>query len=358
MNRNDRMDGQKSDDVTGVDERDGRSESALAVSVDVEDWYHVPAVTGSSFSAYEDVDSFFEEWTDRYDYLTRPTRRTLDLFDELGITATFFVVADVVENYPGLVEEIANHGHEIECHGLHHACAIDPDTKEPRFTRAEYRERLVEAKRRLEAASGQSVTGFRAPNAYVAGWMLDVLEEVGFQYDSSVARNSLYDKSAGSLVGVDTTPYIPRAGSLATGGSVREFVELPWPYYERFGVRVPAGGGPLVRLFGRTVIERGIQQSLARGDTVFYFHPIDIARESFPKVGNTKRRPAYWLFKGETAERRIRAILDAFDDRLTTCGDLAAAHSPTVRRRDDRPVDSHAQYRSAENVDSRGELSR
>ena len=44
------------------------------------------------------------------------------MLDEYDINATFFVVADVVDHYPGLVEEIADRGHEIGCHGLHHAC--------------------------------------------------------------------------------------------------------------------------------------------------------------------------------------------------------------------------------------------
>ena len=55
----------------------------------------------------------------------------LDLLDEYDIKATFFVVADVVDNYPGLVESIVERGHEIGCHGLHHACKIDPKTKKP-----------------------------------------------------------------------------------------------------------------------------------------------------------------------------------------------------------------------------------
>ena len=46
----------------------------------------------------------------------------LDLLDEFDVTATFFVVADVVEHYPELVESIVERGHEIGCHGLHHAC--------------------------------------------------------------------------------------------------------------------------------------------------------------------------------------------------------------------------------------------
>lgn len=75
-------------------------ENSLSITVDVEDWYHIPSVSGSTFSVYKDVDDFFENWTERYDYLSEPTKRVLDLFDEYNIKATFFVVADVVDNYP------------------------------------------------------------------------------------------------------------------------------------------------------------------------------------------------------------------------------------------------------------------
>ncbi|WP_225317630.1 MULTISPECIES: polysaccharide deacetylase family protein [Haloferax] len=217
-------------------------ENKLAVSVDVEDWYHVPAVTGSSFSEYSDVHEFFNKWDKEYDYLTKPTHRTLDLFEELGIKATFFVVADVIDNYPGLVEEIANRGHEIGCHGLHHECAIDPDTKEPRFTKEEYRDQISIAKQKLEDATGEDVIGFRAPNAYVSGWVLDIIEDLGFKYDSSVARNSLYNKTDQSLDCIETEPYTPKSGSLDPGGN-RELVEFPWPYFDSIIGKVPTAGG-------------------------------------------------------------------------------------------------------------------
>lgn len=294
------------------------TDNRVAITVDVEDWYHVPAVTGSSFSAYEDVDAFFDDWSGRYDYLTRPTHRVLDLFDRLGVSATFFVVADVVENYPGLVEEIAARGHDVGCHGLHHDCGIDPDTKEPRSDPGEYAGRIRDARAILEDASGQDVVGFRAPGAYVGGWMLDVLEDLGFRYDSSVAVNSLYNKTDSTLAGVTTAPYVPERGRLTPGGA-RDFVEFPWPYYELAGLKVPAAGGPFLRFLGTIPTRKGLRQSLQRGDTTFYFHPLDVARESFPGVGNSRRRPAYWSFKGRTTERRIRTIVRSFDpDRLVT----------------------------------------
>jgi peptidoglycan/xylan/chitin deacetylase (PgdA/CDA1 family) len=72
------------------------------------------------------------------------------MLDEYEVTATFFVVADVVEHYPGLVESIVERGHEIGCHGLHHACKIDPKTKEPLMSVNEFEGRTLEAKEMLE----------------------------------------------------------------------------------------------------------------------------------------------------------------------------------------------------------------
>ena len=83
--------------------------NTLSITIDIEDWYHIPSVTGSPFSVYKDVNEFFEGWTGRrYDYLTAPTKRVRDMLDEYDIKATFFVVADVVEHYPGLVESIVS----------------------------------------------------------------------------------------------------------------------------------------------------------------------------------------------------------------------------------------------------------
>ena len=95
--------------------------NTLSITIDIEDGYHIPSVTGSPFSVYKDVNEFFKGWTGKYDYLTlrEPTKRVLDMLDEYNIKATFFVVAEVVEHYPGLVESIAERGHEIGSHGLH-----------------------------------------------------------------------------------------------------------------------------------------------------------------------------------------------------------------------------------------------
>ena len=292
----------------------------LAVTVDIEDWYHVPAVTGSPFSKFKNVDEFFKSWNQRYDYLTEPTKRVLEILDETDLQATFFVVADVTEHYPGLVEEIAARGHEIACHGLHHACKIHPRTKEPLMSQEEFERRTLQSRAMLQEASGQEVVGYRAPAAYVAGWMLDSLEDMGFKYDSSVSANSFYRKTGSPLKGVDTKPYYPKRGGLEAGEK-RDILELPWPYF-KLGFKFPTAGGPMLRFLGARYVMLGVNQSLKKGDTVLYFHPLDISREKFPSEFS-RHRPLYWAMKGKVVEKRIRHILSNISESMTTCQDIS-----------------------------------
>lgn len=292
----------------------------LLITVDVEDWYHMPAVSGAPFSVYRDANQFFKEWSGKYDYLTRPTERTLDLFDEFDVTATFFVVADVLERYPNLVEKIASRGHEIACHGLHHVCKLDPRTKGPLMTGKEFEARTAKAKTMLEEACKKEVVGYRAPNALVAGWMLDVLRKIGFKYDSSVSVNSLYSKTGSPRTGASSFPYYVRNTSLEVADN-GDFVEFPWAYWNVFGLKIPCSGGPMLRFLGAHIILQGLRQSLERGHTVFYFHPIDISNERFPRIG--RGRPMYWAVKGKVVEERIAYILSSLKKDGTvsrTCG--------------------------------------
>lgn len=285
--------------------------NSLSITIDVEDWYHIPSVCGSSFSVYKNVTEFFEKWDGRYDYLSEPTKRTLDLLDEFKVTATFFIVADVAEHYPGLIESISEKGHEIACHGEDHKCVLDTKTKKPLVSVEEFESTTLKAKKVLEKISGQEVIGYRAPNGIVTGWMLDSLEKIGFKYDSSVSVNSLYNKSDSSLRAVSTFPYYPASGSLEPMYEKRNFVEFPWAHYD-MGIKIPTYGGPTLRFLGSHMVFKGLKQSLNRGHTIFYFHPIDISQEKFPSIGN--KRPFYWTIKGKIVEERLRYLLSKLEN--------------------------------------------
>ncbi|CAN5355271.1 hypothetical protein BH09PSE4_BH09PSE4_17540 [soil metagenome] len=86
--------------IHALPETDSRIVNAM--SVDVEDWFQVGA---------------FEQVIDRKDWdglthrVERNTDRVLAMFDEMGITSTFFTLGWVAERYPALIRRIAEAGH-------------------------------------------------------------------------------------------------------------------------------------------------------------------------------------------------------------------------------------------------------
>ena len=122
--------------------------SFQALSVDLEEYFQV-----SNF------DRLIERgrWTEQPSRLGAVIPRLLDLFDETGSRATFFVLGWVAEHQPALVREIAARGHEIACHGYGHEIvyAIGPER---------FRADLKRGRAAIEAAGGAPVTGYRAPS--------------------------------------------------------------------------------------------------------------------------------------------------------------------------------------------------
>ena len=85
----------------------------IFLSIDLDDWYHTPAITGSSFAMYKTVDDFFKDWNERYDYISDSTIKILEMLKKYDIRATFFVIADQIERYPKMMKAIKESGHEI-----------------------------------------------------------------------------------------------------------------------------------------------------------------------------------------------------------------------------------------------------
>ncbi|PCJ57039.1 MAG: polysaccharide deacetylase [Planctomycetota bacterium] len=290
----------------------------VALSIDIEDWYHGPAVIGSSFSKYKTINDFEKENDFEFHKLNKYIQRILEILKTYDVKATFFIIGDLANRYPEIVTSIIKDKHEIGCHGMYHYSKYDPAEDKMRYPADEFKEMTLASKKILEDQSGQQVNGYRAPGAYVCGEMIDILEDCGFSYDSSVCVNSIYKKSGGSLRGVDTKPYTPKKGSLEKNNenNERTILEFPWSYYKLFNFKFPTAGGPFLRFFGSTYISRGIKQSLKRGHTGFYSHAIDISEEEFPQLG--KHRPFYFLIKGKMVEKRLIRLIKKFKDQIST----------------------------------------
>ena len=187
------------------------------------------------------------------------TRKALDLLDEYGVTATFFVLGSIADEMPELVREIADRGHEVASKGYFHRSIRH-------FSREEFREDLLRSREALEKASGCSVKGFRIGHRWFGPddmWALDVLAEEGFAYDSSV--RPLFFRFAG-----EPTRRRPHQHD-HNGHKIWEFPLTSWTFG---GWSVPISGGNYFRQLPHWMVRRAVASWIKRDEAPFlmYFH--------------------------------------------------------------------------------------
>jgi len=226
-----------------------------ALTVDVEDYFHVSAFAGS-------IDR--KDWNNYPLRVERNTQRLLELFDNNGIKVTFFVLGWVAERVPHLVSEIAAMGHEVACHGYSHQLVYDQTVEE-------FREETLRSKSLLEDIAQVPVRGYRAASYSITQrslWALDVLAEAGFTYDSSIfpIRHDRY--------GMPGTPETPYQLKSPAGQSI---VEFPLSTARLFGMHLPVAGGGYFRLYPYRLTKFGLSRINSNNHPfIFYMHPWEI----------------------------------------------------------------------------------
>ena len=114
---------------------------------------------------------------------TRGVPRFVALFEELGVKATFFVVASDLEQSPAArreAEQLVAAGHELASHSWSHPYDL---TRQPRGAIAE---ELGRSRALLSEVRGAPVTGFRAPGYTMSDEVFAELGAAGYSYDSSI----------------------------------------------------------------------------------------------------------------------------------------------------------------------------
>jgi polysaccharide deacetylase family protein (PEP-CTERM system associated) len=229
-----------------------------AMSVDVEDYYHV-----SAFDRVVPKD----EWPQLESRVERNTERLLETFDRAHVKATFFVLGCVAERFPALVRRIADLGHEVASHGFHHQLIYS-------LTPRQFRDDVRSAKELLEELSGRRVRGYRAPSysiTKISLWALDVLIDEGYEYDTSIFP--IHHDRYG-------IPNAPRHVHVVERRNGR-IVEVPPSTVRVAGVNVPIAGGAYFRLFPFEWTRWGIERlnAVEQRPVMFYLHPWEVDPE-------------------------------------------------------------------------------
>lgn len=261
-----------------------------AMSVDVEDYFHVSAFDGLVPRS---------EWERLESRVVDNTGRLLDLFDAFAVRSTFFVLGWVAERHPALVAEIARRGHEVASHGYGHRLAYDQ-------TPAQFRDDVRRAKAVIEDAGGRAVDGYRAPSYSITPrslWALDVLIETGYRYDSSIFP--IHHDRYGIPVSARHAFVIRRpSGSLT---------EVPASTTRWLGAQLPVSGGGYFRLLPYAWTRWAITR-VNRDEgypIVFYVHPWEIDPGQ-PRMSCGRIRGFRHYHNLEKTESRLRRLLADF----------------------------------------------
>lgn len=240
-----------------------------ALSVDVEDYFHVAALARVVSP---------KDWPSLPSRVEQNTERLLELFERTGNRATFFVLGWVAERYPKLIRALADAGHEVASHGYSHQLVYSQ-------TPAVFTEETRRSKKLLEDIVQKPVTGYRAASYSITQkslWALDILAELGFTWDSSIfpIRHDNY--------GIPGSPRAPYAIRTSNGGTIREF---PLTTARIFGMTIPAAGGGYFRQFPYPLFRYLFNQASEGGQTpqMFYLHPWEI------DPGQPRYNNASWL---------------------------------------------------------------
>ena len=237
-----------------------------ALSVDIEDWFHVGAFETTIRR---------EDWDGLECRVERNTDAVLDLFAAAGVKATFFTLGWVAKRYPALIRRISEAGHEVASHGWDHIRVFT-------MSADQFADDLSRTRKTLEDASGVAVTGYRAPSFSIdtrTPWAHAVLADSGYAYSSSVAP-VVHDHYG--------WPEAPRFAFRPVKGS--GLIELPVTTAKFAGRTLAAGGGGFFRLLPYRFSRWAFEQVNAAGEPgIFYFHPWEIDPDQ-PRMANAPMR--------------------------------------------------------------------
>ena len=247
------------------------------LTFDIEEWYIEKVYNGGRTKQYLQYYNYFD--------------RILDLLDQYGIKATFFCVGGMATDFPNVVRQIAERGHEVGCHSNTHQWLN-------KMTRKEALEDTRKAVDSLEQVIGQKVVSYRAP-AFSIGesnkWAFEVLAECGIECDASVFPAS---RDFGGFP--QFKEHVPTLVSYQ-GITIKEF---PIPTTKLLGKEFAYSGGGYFRFFPLWFIQNRMDKS---DYNMIYLHIGDLLAGS-NRVMSRKEYEDYFREPGTLINRYKRYI--------------------------------------------------
>jgi len=262
------------------------------LGIDFEDWFH-PELIQKKLTNEEKKPKVVEG-----------IDKIIDWLNDNETYATFFVVGELLEYEPEIFDKIIENGHEIGFHTMYHTRL---DTKN-------FRKKFEEEIKIFDKMTLGKSKGFRAPTFSLnesSKWLIDVLEENGYEYDSSIvpAKTSMY-----GLPNAEIKPYKISSKSLESEDPEGIITEFPILTTKFLGKKIPAGGGFYVRTLPEKIVMNAIKDYEKNNmPATFYIHSWELTPEYMPRIKLSVKDNFITYHNIEKTMSKMTKILEKFE---------------------------------------------
>jgi len=254
------------------------------ISIDVEDWYHLDYFKGNLIDRSQSI-------------LEDGTKEFINIITQENIKATFFVVGELISTNLKLLLKILNQGNEISGHSFNH---IRPLTQNLQDFKLDSSRLLLEIQQKLNINN----PGYRAPCFSLDNDRLQILKELGYNYDSSKISAGFHP-----LYGsINTDSYTKKYDNVYVDDNFTEF-ELPTINFLKRDI--PISGGGYLRILPWFLFKYLLKKFLKENDTYFFFiHPFELTNKniSLPKDASLSSILRFGIGRSKSRLRFIKLI--------------------------------------------------
>ena len=233
------------------------------LGIDFEEWYH-PELIKNHVKNDQKIPKIFKG----IDII-------LDLLNKHNISATFFVVGEILQHDPELIDKIISNDHEIAFHTMHH----------DRIDSLNFSNKFDDELKEFQKLTNDKSKGFRAPTFSLnekSSFIIKMLEKYNYIYDSSImpAKTSMYGNP-----NADKKPYKITSENLENNSENGKLWEFPLMVTKLLGKQIPAAGGFYLRTLPLYMIKNAIKNyEKEHMPACFYVHSWELTPELMPRI--------------------------------------------------------------------------
>jgi len=238
------------------------------LGIDFEEWYH-PELIKNHIKIDQRIPKVF-----------KGIDTILDLLNKHNVSATFFVVGEILQHSPELIDKIISNNHEIAFHTMHHDRIDSPN----------FLNNFDDELKEFQKLTNNKSKGFRAPTFSLnekSSSIIKILEKYNYIYDSSImpAKTSMYGNP-----NANKKPYKITSENLESNSENGKLWEFPLMVTKLLGKQIPAAGGFYLRTLPLSIIKNAIKNYEKKSmPACFYVHSWELTPELMPRIPLSKK---------------------------------------------------------------------